>query len=102
MLDAEYRSCSPSPVGHGDTGYEKWQNAKEFRVERQTGTGTIVEKRTWEQRASVVWANDVGLGYNAYAAEHGQEQPPNDPRVTVEDSILENGKMKRVEYSYDN
>lgn len=99
-LDAEYRTCLPH---HSNlTGYEKWQNAKEFRVERQTGSGTVIEKRTWEQRASVVWANDVGLSYNAYVAEHGQEQPPNDPRVVQEDTILENGKMKRVTFDHDN
>jgi len=99
MLDAEYRTCGLSASNL--SGYEKWQNAKEFRVERNIGSGTVIEKRSWEQRASVVWANDVGLGYNAYVSEHGQEQPPNDPRVTVEDTILENGKIKRVAYTYD-
>lgn len=99
--DAEYRSCAARNMGDG-TGYEKWQNAKEFRTEQLTGTGTVVTKRTWAQRADVAWPNDVGYSYNWYVTFRGQEQPPNDPRVTVEDTILENGKMKRVEYDYDN
>ncbi|HBB95760.1 MAG TPA: hypothetical protein DC054_10250, partial [Blastocatellia bacterium] len=101
LRDAEYRSCAEGTLGDG-TGYEKWQNAKEFRTELQTGNGTTVTKRTWAQRASVSWPNDVGYSYNWYVTYKGQEQPPNDPRVTVEDTILENGRMKRVEYDYDN
>jgi RHS repeat-associated protein len=84
------------------SGYERWQNAKEFQVDRQTGSGTITVKYTWMQRAAVVWANDAGSSQNLYVLLRGQEQPPNDPRVTVEDTILENGKMKRVTYEYDN
>ncbi len=33
--------------------------------------------------------------------EHGQEQPSNDPRVAYEDVILDDGKMKRTEFAYD-
>src|SRR5262249_19063453 len=58
--------------------------------------------KNWAQRAPVVWAPDPGSGTNAYAAQYGQEQPSNDDRVTAEDNILENGKLKRVEYGYDN
>jgi RHS repeat-associated protein len=99
-LDAEYRTCSFFKGSNG-TANEKWENAKEFRVERQTGAGTQVDVRTWEQRASVVWGPDPGSGVNAYAQEHGQEQPPNDTRTTIEDNLLENGKLKRVRYEYD-
>jgi RHS repeat-associated protein len=103
MRDAEYRYCGGTTGNGNGTAYEKWQNGKEFRVESSTGNGTQIVKRTWVQRADVVWANDVGVGYDAYVASgHGQEQPPNDPRVTVEDTILENGRMKRVNYDYDN
>ncbi|PYT02552.1 MAG: hypothetical protein DMF65_06215, partial [Acidobacteria bacterium] len=64
-VNAEYRNCTANirVMGNG-TGYEKWQNAKEYRVERQTGTGTQVEEQHWEQRAPVVWGNDPGLTYN--------------------------------------
>jgi RHS repeat-associated protein len=98
-VNAEYRVCTG--FTSNGTGNEKWQNAKEFRTERQTGNGTEVTIRNWAQRAPVVWGNDPGLSYNTYAGQHGQEQPPNDPRVTYEDTILEDGKMKRVEYGYD-
>jgi len=93
-LNSDYRNC----VGtYGDgTGYERWQNAKEFQVDQETGSGTVTVKRTWVQRAPVVWTN------GSYASVRGQEQPANDPRVTVEDTILENGKLKRVTYDYDN
>jgi len=97
-INAEYRPCGGTHTG---TGNEKWDNAKEFRTETQTGTGTTVTIRNWQQKASVVWANDVGLSYNNYVVYVGQDQPPNDPRVVSEDTILENGKMKRVEYGYD-
>ncbi|HEY8185434.1 MAG TPA: RHS repeat-associated core domain-containing protein [Pyrinomonadaceae bacterium] len=98
---AEYRSCFGQYTG---TGNEKWQSAKEFRTETQTGSGTVVTVRNWEQRTPVVWANDEGLGYNAYVnqADHAQDQPPNDDRVSWEETTLEDGKTKRVEYGYDN
>lgn len=94
-LDAEYRSCPVNGLSKG-TGYEHWDNAKEFRVERQSGSGSQmqIEKREWEQREQVNWCS------SAYALEYGQEQPPNDPRVKQEDLILENGKMKRIKYDY--
>jgi hypothetical protein len=75
---------------------------REYRVERSTGTGTQVEKRTWVQRAPVVWINDAGA--NSYITDHslsGAEQSPNDDRVITEDSVLENGKLKRMSYGYD-
>jgi RHS repeat-associated protein len=100
MLNAEYRQCAGP---YTFTGNEKWENAKEFRTETYTGTGTTVTTRDWQQRAAVVWANDVGLSYNTYVNEqaHGQDQPPNDPRVMSEETTLEDGKVKRVEYGYD-
>ena len=100
MLNAEYRQCGGPYTG---TGNEKWENAKEFRTETYTGTGTTVTVRDWQQRAAVVWANDVGLTYNTYVNDqgHGQDQPPNDPRVMWEETTLEDGKVKRVEYGYD-
>ena len=100
MLNAEYRPCGgPYTL----TGNEKWENAKEFRTETYNGTGTTVTVRDWQQRAAVTWANDVNLGYNSYVNEqyHGQEQPPNDPRVMWEETTLEDGKVQRVEYGYD-
>jgi RHS repeat-associated protein len=98
MLNAEYRQCGGPYTG---TGNEKWENAKEFRTEIYNGTGTSVTVRDWQQRASVVWANDVGLSYNTYVNQHGQDQPPNDTRVMSEETTLEDGKMKRVEFGYD-
>ncbi|HKO61913.1 MAG TPA: hypothetical protein VJV03_12195, partial [Pyrinomonadaceae bacterium] len=97
---SEYRSCFGSYTG---TGNEKFGNAREFYTETLTGNGTVVTRRNWVQRAPVVWANDEGLGYNAYINEpsHAQDQPPNDDRITWEDTTLENGKKKRVEYDYD-
>jgi RHS repeat-associated protein len=92
-LGAEYRACPINGLSKG-TGYEHWDNAKEFRVERQSGSGLQIEKREWAQRAQVNW------GSSTYVQEYGQEQPPNDPRVSTEDTILENGKMKRVRYDY--
>jgi len=95
-LDAEYRTCSVLKGSNG-TAYEKFENAREFRVERQTGSGTqVVATKDWQQRAQVDW------GSAPYRTEHGQEQPPNDPRVLTEDTILENNKLKRVSYDYDN
>ena len=99
-INSDYRNCTGT-WGDG-TGYEKWQNAKEFQVDRQTGNGTVTTKRTWAQRASVVWGNDVGQSVNVFANVRGQEQPPNDPRVTQEETIVENGRMKRVTFEYDN
>jgi RHS repeat-associated protein len=49
-----------------------------------------------------VWINDAGA--NSYITDHslsGAEQSPNDDRVTTEDSVLENGKLKRMSYGYD-
>jgi RHS repeat-associated protein len=100
-VDAEYKTCPGSSGSTNGTGNEHWDNAKEYRTERTTSNGTEVTIRNWAQRANVVWGNDPGLSYNTYAGQHGQEQPPNDPRVTYEDTILEDGKMKRVEYGYD-
>jgi YD repeat-containing protein len=98
-LDAEYRPCGGSFTG---TGNEYWTNAKEFRTETQTGTGTVTTVRNWEQRATVSWANDVGSNVNAYAQQHGVDVlAANDPRVTWEETTLEDGKTKRVEYAYD-
>src|ERR1700686_16116 len=99
-LDAEYRSSSFSggaTVSNG-TCYEKFENAREFQSDRQTGGGTQTDAKTWQQRANVVWSFDPSY---ANDANHGQENPPNDPRVTTEDTTLENGKLKRVLYGYD-
>lgn len=90
----EYRTCQ----GNIGTGNEKWENAKEFRTEVQTGTGTTVTKRNWAQRAPLVWVDD---GPTGYLQTRGQDQSPNDQRVTWEETILEDGKVKRVEYAYD-
>ncbi len=97
-LNAEYRRCGSPFTG---TGNEHWENAREWRTERQTGTGLIVTERGWVQRAPVVWGNDAGSNVNAYAQQHGQDQPSNDVRVEWEETTLENGKRRRVEYGYD-
>ncbi len=99
-IDANYRYGCGTTATRG-SGYERWDNAKEFRVEKQTGSGMEIVERTWAQRASVVFAPDPNSGMNAYAQEHGQEQPQNDPRLTQEDTILEDGKMKRTTFQYD-
>jgi len=96
-LGAEYRTC----FGSFSTGNEKWDSAKEYRSVTQTGTGTVITWRNWEQRSPVVWANDVGWSDNEYARLRGQDQPQNDERVTWEETTLEDGKVKRVEYGYD-
>jgi RHS repeat-associated protein len=96
----EYRICGDSSIT--GTGNEHWESAKEFRTEIQTGTGTTTTVRQWQQRAPLVWANDVGLSYNDYVVNRGQDQAPNDPRVQWEETTLENGKTRRVEYGYDN
>ena len=57
-VDAQYKVCTTHSNG---TGNDKWQNAKEFRTERQTGAGAEIIQRNWEQRAPVVWGNDPGL-----------------------------------------
>jgi len=106
-LNAEYRRCYSYggdllDYGSDGTMSPKWENAKMYKVERQTGGGLLTETKNWTQRAPVVWAPDPSSGTNAYAAQYGQEQPSNDDRVTREDNILENGKLKRVEYLYDN
>jgi len=91
---AEYRNCQS---GTG-TGNEKWENDKEIYTETQTETGTILTKRHWDQRAALVWVND---GPDGYLHTRGQDQSPNDDRVIWEETKLENGKVKRVEYGYD-
>jgi RHS repeat-associated protein len=95
MLDAEYRFCNGE--GSDGTGYERFENAKEFRVERMTGSGTQkqTETRDWIQREQVSW------GPIPFVGEYGQQQPPNSDRVTKQDTILENNKLSRVEYGYD-
>jgi YD repeat-containing protein len=98
-LNKEYRTCSA--LFSDGTGSERWDNAKEYKVERETSTGVQTEKREWEQRELLSWANDPGSAVNAYRQEHGQEQPPNDVRVDSEDMVLENGKLKRTKYEYD-
>ncbi len=97
-LNAEYRHCGSPFTG---TGNEYWENAREWRTETQTGTGLIVTERGWMQRTPVVWGNDAGSNVNAYAQQHGQDQPSNDVRVEWEETTLENGKRRRVEYGYD-
>lgn len=87
-LNAQYLVCG-TRISNG-TGYDTFENNREFRVERQTGSGTDVVSRVWAQRAAVVWQP----GYPT-------QQPPNDPRVTQEDTIIETGKMKRIDYTYD-
>ena len=93
-LGSEYRSC----LGNLGTGNEKWEHAKEFRTVTQTGSGSTVTIRQWAQRAPLVWVDD---GPSGYLQRRGQEQSPNDPRVVWEETTLENGKVKRVEYGYD-
>lgn len=96
-LKAEYRTCHAvrtGDVSSDGTGYERWDNAKEFRVETQTGSGTRVTVREWQQRAPVAYLSEP---YAVYT----QEQPANDPRVVREDSYLEDGRMRRVETGYD-
>jgi RHS repeat-associated protein len=88
-LDKQYLLCTAYRGNHGD-GYEFWDNAKELQTERTTGSGTEIIKRSWEQRTPVLWG-----GVTA------SEQPANDPRVTQEDTLLPNGKMRRVAYEYD-
>jgi RHS repeat-associated protein len=97
-LNAEYRICA-APILTG-TGNEKWDSGREFRTEMQTAAGTVVTMREWSQ-PNLVWGNDEGQSFNDYLLTHGQDQAPNDPHVVYEDTILEDGKMKRVEYDYD-
>ena len=100
MLNAEYRPCAGPYTG---TGNEKWENAKEFRTEMYSDTGVTITTREWQQRAPVAWANDANSYSNTYINEqfHGQDQAPNDPRIAWEETTLEDGKVKRVEYGYD-
>lgn len=100
-VNAQHMICTPTR--QNGTGYETSGNAKENRVERMTGTGTIVTVRNWEQRAPVTWPSDPDLSVNSYVNDHGagEEDIANDPRVTWEEMTLENGKTKRVEYTYD-
>jgi RHS repeat-associated protein len=93
-LAAEYQICGPTWTGTGD---EMWTNAKEFRTETTTGAGTVVTTRDWEQNTPVAWPTG-----NAYASEHGVETlATNNPHVMSEETMLEDGKTKRVEYTYD-
>ena len=95
-LDSEYRISS---FTHGSNGtcYEKFGNAREFQVVRATGSGVETEARTWQQRAPVNWGNEP------YVTDpnHGQEQPPNDPRVVTEQHSFDSGKVRTTEYTYD-
>jgi RHS repeat-associated protein len=91
-LNAEYRPCG---LFNG-TGNEKWDNAKEFRTEISTGTGTTVTVRDWTQRTPMAWPTN-----SDYYIHHGQDQAQNDERVNWEETTLEDGKVKRVEYGYD-
>jgi RHS repeat-associated protein len=91
-FDAEDRPCSGPITGTSD---ELWNTAKEFRTETQTGSRTVVTTRNWYQDA-FHWPTG-----SAYLTDHTQPQIANNPRVTYEDTILEDGKMKRVEYGYD-
>jgi RHS repeat-associated protein len=98
-LNAEYRRCTG--FGSQGTGNLKWENAKVEKIERKVGDTAIqTELKTWVQRTPVVWANDPGQSNNAYATAWGHDQPSNDDRVTVEDMLLENNKLKRTEYGY--
>jgi YD repeat-containing protein len=93
-LDYEYRICI-SP-GHSDgTAYEHFENAREFRVERQTSNGTQTEQKTWQQ-ANVTWPAG-----NAFLGEFGQQNPANNPTIAQEDTTLDNGLTRRVAYQYD-
>src|SRR5262249_16294324 len=56
-LDAEYRFCSGTGASNG-TGYELFENAREFRVDKQTGSGTQSDQKTWQQRAPLAWQQD--------------------------------------------
>jgi len=97
-LKAEYKVCrfvqQTADVMADGTHYERWDNAKEYRVERQTGAGTEVTVRQWEQRTPVFYLPEPNAVYT-------QEQPANDPRVVWEETTLDNGRKKRTEYSYD-
>ena len=97
-LKAEYKVCrfvqQTADVMADGTHYERWDNAKEYRVEKQTGSGTEVTVRQWEQRTPVVYLSEPNAVYT-------QEQPANDPRVIWEETTLDNGRKKRTEYAYD-
>jgi RHS repeat-associated protein len=97
-LKADYKVCrfvqQTADVMADGTHYERWDNAKEYRVEKQTGAGTEVTMRQWEQRTLVVYLPEPNATYT-------QEQPANDPRVIWEETTLDNGRKKRTEYTYD-
>ena len=96
-LDAEYRTTSGLHASNG-TCYEKFENAREFQTTRSTAAGkSETEAKTWAQRASVSWAGEPYVS----DSNHGQEQPPNDPRVLTEQSTLESGKVRKTDYTYD-
>jgi YD repeat-containing protein len=105
-LDAEYRFCGSTGASNG-TGYQLFENARELRVDKQTGSGTQSDQKTWQQRAPLAWQQDPTnptISYvnpNASVPGHGQQNPPNDPRVIQEDTTLEDGKVKRVTTGYD-
>jgi RHS repeat-associated protein len=93
-LSYEYRTCA-SP-GHSDgTGYDHFEDAREFRVDRQTSNGTQIEQKTWQQ-SNVTWPSG-----NAFLAEFGQQNPPNNPTIAREDTTLDDGLTKRTAYQYD-
>jgi RHS repeat-associated protein len=97
-MNAEYRFCGGPFSG---TGNERWDNAKEFYTVVDSGSGMTVTRRNWEQRTPLVWGNDVNKSYNDYYVHHGQDQAQNDERVTWEETTLDNGKIKRSEFGYD-
>lgn len=84
-LDAEYRTLSIH--GSNGTSYERFENAKEFRVDRLTGSGVETETRDWVQRAAVNWGNEPFV--TDANPGHGQQQPPNDPRVILVSTIIQ-------------
>lgn len=88
-LNAQYLACTTQRSN--GTAYDKFENNREFRVERQTGNGTEIMSQVWAQRAAVVWQQP---GYQT-------QQPQNDPRIIQQDTTLESGKLKRVDYEYD-
>ena len=105
-LDADFQYLSDVDADGNfyfdGVGYEAGGNAKESAVVRWVnGTQTQVETREWQPRQPIVWPNDQGQSVNQYVKKHGQEQPPNNERVTFEKITLENGRIKRVDYAYD-
>jgi hypothetical protein len=101
-LDAEYHfSTTGGNICADGTHNEKFENSKEVMVERQTGSGVQTETRNWAQRTAQDWSIAPDPEFRDYAIAHGQEQTANDDRVTFEDTKLENNKVRRAEYVYD-